>query len=398
MTPVSRSTPAAIALTERPPDPLIALAHMTRSLRSQGIVSQAGLEAWPVRPTRVTAVVAVPVRDEADFLPEMLDHLARAVARSPVPAAVVLAANNCRDDSAERVAALAEGFPCSVILLEAELVPPAAHAGWARRIALEAAACLALGDGLLLSTDADSAVPPDWIARHWQRRVAGADLVCGRIECAEPICFAPGSPGARLDRAERAYSALHDRVRHGLECRMNRADPEGPVPHYQEAGANFAVRLPLYRRLGGLVPLSSSEDRAFVESARMFGARIDYDGESLVRTSARLCGRAAGGLAQTLHDRLTATDPRADQRLMAAAAVLRHWQRLTPMDWSAWLTQDHRPADTTARDALVMRAWRDSLSRPRLTAARLEQDLPLLHRLVADQVVPALTALGRCAA
>jgi hypothetical protein len=60
------------------------------------------------------------------------------------------------------------------------MLPGARHAGWARRLALDAAADrLANGGDLLLSTDADTIVSPAWIVQTVATIEQGYDAVAG---------------------------------------------------------------------------------------------------------------------------------------------------------------------------------------------------------------------------
>ena len=123
----------------------------------------------------LSPVVAVPVRNEADRLPVLLEALARQTWLG-LPGrrlGVVFVLNNCVDDSAEVLEAGAADHPNLCLeVLEVEFPPPHAHVGWARRVAMERA-CTKAGRGdLLFSTDADAAPAVDWIVRltRCQRR------------------------------------------------------------------------------------------------------------------------------------------------------------------------------------------------------------------------------------
>ena len=135
-------------------------------------------------------VVAIPVRDEEERLPACLRALAQQRDRSgrPIPPAlvrIVLLANNCADRSATLARCLGECWSLAVHVVEQSFPPATAHAGAARREAMDLAEAWLRergeDDGAILTTDADSQVAPDWIAENLAAIDAGADAVLGRI-------------------------------------------------------------------------------------------------------------------------------------------------------------------------------------------------------------------------
>ena len=126
------------------------------------------------------SVVCIPARSEARRLPALfaaLDqqrHLTR-------PLRVVLLLNNCGDRSLEVAEqAASKASRCEVWILERDFSPGLAHAGSARRAAMEAGAAWLEADGaidgVLLTTDAD-ADPGRGLGRALAR---GARCGCGR--------------------------------------------------------------------------------------------------------------------------------------------------------------------------------------------------------------------------
>jgi len=123
-----------------------------------------------VSPIRPDFVVAIPVRDEEERLPACLRALAQQRDRfgRPIPPPLVriaVFANNCADQSASLARKLGGGLSLDVRVFEARLPPATAHAGAARRAAMDIAeAWLVAGgdwDGVILTTDADSQVAPE---------------------------------------------------------------------------------------------------------------------------------------------------------------------------------------------------------------------------------------------
>jgi glycosyltransferase involved in cell wall biosynthesis len=135
-------------------------------------------------------IVAIPARDEEERIGACLEALLAQRDRCgrllpPDALGVVLLLNNCSD----RTAAIAKSRLVSgrtpFALVDVALPPSQANAGFARRLALDlAAAWLAPADhprGVLLTTDADSRVPPQWLVRNWAALSGGSRAVAGRV-------------------------------------------------------------------------------------------------------------------------------------------------------------------------------------------------------------------------
>ena len=128
-----------------------------------------------------SVVVAIPVKDEEARIDACLCALAGQTDVDFAAIAVILLLNNCRDATVERVRALAAELPFRLELREVELPAAYANAGWARRLAMEAAAELVAPDGLILTTDADTLVETDWIAANRREIERGVDAVAGYV-------------------------------------------------------------------------------------------------------------------------------------------------------------------------------------------------------------------------
>jgi GT2 family glycosyltransferase len=268
------------------------------------------------------AAVAIPARDEAARLVPCLKALAdqrSAYGQTVDPSAfaVLVFANNCGDDTARIARAFAGRSPLRLAVAEAALPPDRAHAGGARRAAMDAAAALLDGGprAALLSTDADGRAAPDWLTANLAALAAGADAVAGAfLPDAAEVASLP--PALRIrEESERAYAALSDELAWLID-----PDPHDPWPrHGIRSGASMAVTLGAYRRIGGLPAVPVGEDRALFEAVRRAGMRVRHCPAARVTVSCRLVGRAAGGMADTLRRRrLNATAP-TDPRLEPAA-------------------------------------------------------------------------------
>lgn len=242
-------------------------------------------------------VVAVPVRDEELLLGRCLDSVVGAVAalheaRPGLATTVVLALDRCVDRSAE-VAARP-----GVVLVEADLgsVGRARSVAVARGLAAVAATGAPTAATWVANTDADCAVPQDWLVQHVHLAEAGADLVVGTVvpdHVADP-------------RVLRAWRARHE-LREG---------------HRHVHGANLGVRATAYLEVGGFAPLPVHEDVALVEAVRAGGRPWVATDRGRVRTSARATSRVEGGFAAFLADLASAPGPltRADPSPLAVAA------------------------------------------------------------------------------
>ena len=161
-------------------------------------------------------VVAIPVRDEEERLPACLCALSQQRNRlgqsiPPTLVRIVLYANNCTDQSADLARKLGRRLSLDVRVVEARLPPSSAHAGAARREVMDLAeAWLEDGgerDGVILITDADSQVAPNWIAENLAAFQAGAEAVLGRIDLDGEGKFSPEALHRRGE-LEDAYERL----------------------------------------------------------------------------------------------------------------------------------------------------------------------------------------------
>lgn len=348
-------------------------------------------------------VVAIPVRNEAQHIGPCLRALA--AQRGASLSHVVLLLNNCTDGTCGVVRALAPSLPFGVVVARRTYPAPIAHAGTARRAAMQVAAGLAGPDGIVLTTDADGRVAPDWLARTLAALGTGVDVVCGRaLIDPEEARLIP----AHLhedDRMETAYATLLDRIHDLVD-----PDPHDPWPrHTEHSGASIAVTVAAWRRAGGVPAVPLGEDRAFLRALRHVDAAIRHAPDVTVCVSGRIAGRARGGMADTMARRMVRQDemlddslepPRAGLRRARARAVLRRLRGLTPAtgpwhgavsDLAALLCL---PAATVAHMARARSggmAWRRlETSSPALVRVPVRRaDLPM-HMDAAQRIVSSL--------
>jgi Glycosyl transferase family 2 len=263
-----------------------------------------------------STVVAIPVKNEADRIDSCLLALGR---QTVLPCVVLLLLNNCTDETDAAARALAGTLPYRLHIKCHTFPSPIANAGYARRMVMQHAAELAGCGGILLTTDADAVVSHDWIERNLLALSAGADLVCGRVA---------------VDPAEAALIPSHLHADDALECELaelldqiaakHDPDPADPWPRHNEAaGASLAVTVAAFKRSGGIPPVDSGEDRAFVRMLTRMDARIRHDPTVRVTVSGRIHGRASGGMADTIRRRMRQQDEFVDDSLEPAIDAYR---------------------------------------------------------------------------
>jgi len=255
--------------------------------------------------------VAIPARDEAERIGPCLTALNEQI---QPPDAVVLMLNNCSDRTERIARAMAPGLRFELDVIHRTLPPAEANAGHARRLVMALAAERAGPDGVLLTTDADAVVPPDWIARNSAALRRGVDVVCGR---------------AVIDPAEAAVIPAHLHADDARECRLIAMlndiawalDPEPhdpPARHTEASGASLAVRAEAFHRAGGIPAIAAGEDREFVRALWMMDARVRHDPNIRVTVSGRVVGRAEGGMAEAIRRRMIQQDEFTDDQVEPA--------------------------------------------------------------------------------
>ncbi len=132
----------------------------------------------------------------------------------------------------------------------------------------------------MLNTDADTIVSRDWALDHLRFAADGVEGVAGMADLDAVDHLSAGARRDYLDlMAERANGDRHSNV----------------------YGANLGVRADAYLDVGGFPVDGVGEDHLLWERLRIAGLRIVQPSALRVTTSARLHGRAAGGLADLLH-------------------------------------------------------------------------------------------------
>jgi len=278
-------------------------------------------------------VIAIPACDEEARIARCLDACLDSIVESGLTIELLVLVNGSTDSTVDRVAAWSTDRDYPVTIVEASFHTDAAHAGAARALALELAAVDIAPDTPLLTTDADASPPRDWVRRNLAHLADGARLVCGGIHLdpSEAVSLPdPLTDGG--DVAERYKEAMRE-----LE---NRLDPDfwNRWPHHGESsGASLALTCATLEAVGGIPFVACGEDRALAARLRGRGEYVCYADDISVAVSCRLSGRARGGMADTLRQRLFDPDPpcdeayreayRVERDARLAASVRRLWSR-----------------------------------------------------------------------
>lgn len=265
------------------------------------IIHEGAPPATPKMPTGLSpyrAMVAIPAKDEEDFLGVCLASLAEQTVQGPL--AVLILLNNCTDASLDVLRAIAPTMPFDVHVYNVKLDAPYANAAWARRLAMNAALRLLDRDGVLFTTDADSRAQADWMEASLSAIEAGADVACGFVV---PDPSEHEMPIEAVLRGAMEFEYAH--LSAELAALLDPLDHD-PWPHHvMETGASLAVRPSTYVAVGGIPHVAPGEDRVFVDSVRRAGGKIRHTLTARVVTSSRLNGRAEGGWSDNLRDRLS---------------------------------------------------------------------------------------------
>lgn len=239
-------------------------------------------------PYRVSDVtVVVPAHNEQDLLESCLTSLGRAALAVPhVEVQVVLVLDSCTDRS-RSIAQRLTRVPLPGLRLQTVVVA-ARNVGIARAAGLLAAP--RFPGSWYASTDADSSVPPHWLAAQLESAV-DHEVFVGTVEVRD---WAGRTPGL----AE-AYRPLYS----------------AETGHRHVHATNLGMRADAYWRAGGFPALLAHEDEALIEVCEAAGMRIDWSAAAPVVTSARRSERTPDGFSaylSALEAHAGLTDPAAE--------------------------------------------------------------------------------------
>jgi hypothetical protein len=216
--------------------------------------------------------IVVPARNEAGLILDCLDALAVAAVGVAVPVALAVVVDDCTDAAPDLVGGAAVRLDLDLSMHEIR----ASSVGAARRLGMaDMVGVLGVAGTWLATTDADSVVPPDWLARQLRYARAGATVVAGTVGVAD---WSERPAGVRRI-AEGAYRGPNRRHVHG---------------------ANLGMRAESYLGVGGFTTVDRDEDVALVAALSAAGEPIVWADDLAVTTSSRRVSRAPAGFATYL--------------------------------------------------------------------------------------------------
>ena len=338
-------------------------------------------------------IICIPIYNDQDMLPRCLSALS--VQTMSRAFEVLLFLNNCTDASEEIAVRMQPDLPYRLHVVVQTLPAAFANAGHVRRLAMRLAAGMVHPSGVLLTTDADGAALPDWLAVNLAEIDEGADVVAGMavIDPADVACVR-----ARLAAEERDCAVLADLLDE-IDWLID-PDPVDPWPrHTQRSGASIAVRATAFAEVGGIPATKIAEDRAFLDILRRSDASIRHSRDAQVIVSGRIRGRAEGGMADTLRRRSRRPDAWLDpvveppQDRLRRARARRLFRALREEPASGGLLQDASDALRVPAEAVAA-----ALAHPGFGGgwAYLEAASPILRpRLVRTRDLARMIALAR---
>jgi glycosyltransferase involved in cell wall biosynthesis len=224
--------------------------------------------------------VVIPAHNEELLIGACLDALATAMHHpdlAGIDTRVLVVADRCTDGTVAHC--VSRGVPV--------LSVDVGNVGLARRTGFEAlAGALPSSEDesvWLATSDADSRVPPHWLAEQAALADAGSDAVFGVVDL-------DGS-GPDIDITDVQFTNSYP----GASANCSR-------PHPYVHGANMGLRLAAYRRVGGIPGLEVGEDQALSDLLAVEpGINVARTTRLRVTTSARRQSRVTGGFADYLH-------------------------------------------------------------------------------------------------
>ncbi len=241
-------------------------------------------------------VFAVPAKDEEENMATCLAAFEHQVDAEGYPLdsslfEVLVLINNTTDDTINR--ALAARRHPGIHIVSVDLPPHYAHIGWARRLAMEWGSQRLVQnghpDGILVSTDADSQLAPDFVTELMQT------FASPNVHAAGAMLLVKDEIGGPVFDNLRTYFSLEKQLRQRAQREV-----AFDLVHSHFSGAGFAVRQQMYAEVGGLSPLPYNEDKYFYQKLLQRDACIKMNDRLIIYTSSRMAGRTEWGMAAQL--------------------------------------------------------------------------------------------------
>ena len=280
-------------------DPILPSSNSSRLLNLPSLT-----KSVPLVNCRVSVII--PVRNEAQNLPAVLDALAYQVNQTgsridTETYEILVLANNCTDRTVAVVEELGDRYP-SLQLHAIDVVLPkeVAFVGKARQMVMDEAyrrfSLVGLSDRIIASTDGDTEVAPNWISALISEFDKGIDALGGRIMTCRADAPEVSSAVSLYYLRRVAHAYLSSQIACFLDPQAHDCWPR----HFQFCGANMAVSAQMYAQIGGMPLVRDEEDVALYRRLQRADAKIRHSLAVQVKTSARQVGRATGGLSELL--------------------------------------------------------------------------------------------------
>lgn len=249
--------------------------------------------------------IVIPVKDEEAYIFKTLTTFTKQVdlfgkSLDLEQFEILILANNCSDQSVALIKQFQNNHSeLNIYLEEVTLSTKQANIGYVRRKLMECAYTRLSknGGGIIMTTDGDTTVAPDWISQTYREINNGAEVVGGRI-----LLYADEMED--LDQLTR-FIHLKDEKYHLLVAELEGKiiNPAfDPVPrHHQHFNGSFAITSEAYARSGGVPIVEHLEDCAFFERLQALDTKIRHSYDVKVYTSARCVGRTQIGLSYQLN-------------------------------------------------------------------------------------------------
>ncbi|WP_316809535.1 glycosyltransferase family 2 protein [Pedobacter agri] len=245
--------------------------------------------------------VIVPAKNESGFIVKTLDALRLQLNELGMAInmdlyEVLVLANNCTDDTFQICKRYQQKYPEFHLHVECiELEEKQAHIGTARRLLMDAAHLrvmkMAGKRGIIVSTDADSEVAPDWVYHIMKEISAGADVIGGRI-------LPRDTP--EISRRHHLRDVTYRFLKTRLESAIDPCDSNPWPRHFQCYGPSLAVTCEMYEKAGRLPMIPYLEDEEFRKALNRVDAKFRHSPKVRIYTSGRLDGRVKFGFSVQL--------------------------------------------------------------------------------------------------
>ncbi len=346
--------------------------------------------------------VVIPARNEEQYIWACLDAFVHQTDLNGQPLnralfEVLVLVNNSTDCSAEIVRDFQRrNTNLQLFMAEVTLPKPNANIGFIRK-ALKTVAYHRLrkqGDGLILTTDADTKVARDWLAQNQNEIDNGAEVVGGRILLRKDEFQSLDTGTQALYFLDEQYQFLQAE----LEAEIM-GESHDPAPrHHQHFNGSFAITTDCYARSGGVPEVAHLEDCAFVERLQQVDARIRHSNRVKVYTSARCVGRACYGLSYQLNEWKNTCN---NEWLVESGTSVFERLTLKKQLKNIWIRRHSATFDGKAElqkclpDLFISPAKTEELFSSSYFGAFYQQVMQLRPEAVQPDLVPLETAIGQ---